>query len=130
MFLDTTGLLARWESDDQWHTAARWSWDSKIEGRCDVFTTSYVLLECANKAARRNYRRGVVEFRQGLITGNRLITPTDEDIETAWRIFQNGRPGGPAVVDLVSFQVIRRYGIRRAFTNDRHFTEAGFDPLF
>jgi predicted nucleic acid-binding protein len=30
----------------------------------------------------------------------------------------------------VSFAVMRRLGIQRAFTNDRHFREAGFETLF
>jgi predicted nucleic acid-binding protein len=39
-------------------------------------------------------------------------------------------PGGPGLVDELSFAVMRRLGLRRAFTNDQHFAAAGFDPLF
>jgi predicted nucleic acid-binding protein len=30
----------------------------------------------------------------------------------------------------VSFSVMRRLGLTRAFTNDRHFAAAGFEALF
>jgi len=33
-------------------------------------------------------------------------------------------------VDHVSFVVMRRLGVGRAFTNDRHFRAAGFETLF
>jgi predicted nucleic acid-binding protein len=33
-------------------------------------------------------------------------------------------------VDHVSFAVMRRLGISKAFTNDRHFKAAGFEPMF
>ena len=34
------------------------------------------------------------------------------------------------IVDLVSFAVLRRLGITQVFTNDKHFTAAGFEVLF
>lgn len=34
------------------------------------------------------------------------------------------------IVDHVSFLVMRRLGITEAFTNDRHFSAAGFITLF
>jgi predicted nucleic acid-binding protein len=30
----------------------------------------------------------------------------------------------------ISFTIMRRLGITRAFTNDRHFRAAGFETLF
>ena len=34
------------------------------------------------------------------------------------------------IVDQISFVVMRRLGVSRAFTNDRHFRAAGMEPLF
>jgi predicted nucleic acid-binding protein len=33
-------------------------------------------------------------------------------------------------VDHISFVVMRRLGVTKAFTNDRHFRAAGFEVLF
>lgn len=38
--------------------------------------------------------------------------------------------GGASIVDHVSFAVMRRLGLSKAFTNDRHFRGAGFETLF
>ena len=46
------------------------------------------------------------------------------------RLIVKAVPARPGIVDYVSFAVMRRLGIRQAFTNDRHFQEAGFETLF
>jgi predicted nucleic acid-binding protein len=33
-------------------------------------------------------------------------------------------------LDEVSFTIMRRMGLSKAFTNDGHFRAAGFEPLF
>ena len=59
-----------------------------------------------------------------------IIDPTAEDRSTAWAAYDRGDAGDAGIVDHVSFAVMRRLGIRQAFTNDRHFTAAGFETLF
>jgi predicted nucleic acid-binding protein len=44
--------------------------------------------------------------------------------------YDRGDASQAGIVDHVSFIVMRRVGIRQAFTNDRHFTAAGFETLF
>jgi predicted nucleic acid-binding protein len=72
----------------------------------------------------------VTQLRITLSEQNGLIHPTEDDWTRAWEEFDSGNPGDAGIVDLVSFTVMRRIGINRAFTNDRHFTAAGFEILF
>jgi len=44
--------------------------------------------------------------------------------------FDEGWADSAGVVDQVSFAIMRRLGISKAFTNDRHFRAAGFEALF
>jgi len=60
----------------------------------------------------------------------RAIQPTEEEWREAWPAYERGVIGGPGVVDLISFRIMQRLGITRAFTNDRHFQTAGFQVLF
>jgi uncharacterized protein len=41
-----------------------------------------------------------------------------------------GDQSGAGIVDHISFVVMRRLGMSKAFTNDRHFRAAGFETLF
>jgi uncharacterized protein len=130
VFLDTVGLLALWDASDQWHAAAEAAFADLSRARASLTTTSFVLLECANAAARRPYRHVVDRLRERMQSGNLLIFPTEEDWRLAWAAYGQGESGSPSVVDHVSFVVMRRLGIARAFTNDRHFQTAGFETLF
>jgi hypothetical protein len=130
VFLDTVGLLAVWDESDQWHPEAHACLAGLLAARADLVTTSFVLLECGNAAARRPYRSAVSRLRQQMELGNRLIAPTDGDWQSAWAAYEREETGGAGIVDHVSFAVMRRLGVSKAFTNDRHFRGAGFETLF
>jgi predicted nucleic acid-binding protein len=130
VFLDTVGLLAVWDEDDQWHAAAEAAYHQIVGQRLPVMTTTFVLLECGNSSARRPYRQNVCALRQALEQRQELIVPTAEDWTNAWQAYERGEAGQAGIVDHVSFSVMRRLGLTQAFTNDRHFVAAGFQVLF
>jgi predicted nucleic acid-binding protein len=130
VFLDTVGLLALWDETDQWHKAANASFSQLLTSRTNLITTSFVLLECGNAAARRPFRPAVTRLRIQMEQGNRLIVPTPEDCRAAWVAYDNERQAGAGIVDHISFVVMRRMGASKAFTNDRHFRTAGFEITF
>lgn len=130
VFLDTVGLLAAWDLRDQWHTAADTAYQELLQQGRRLLTTPLILWECGNAAARRPYRRRVNVVRQCLIQEGLLIEPLAREVEDAWAAYERGGAVQAGIVDLVSFQVMRRLGITEAFTNDRHFLAAGFTVLF
>ena len=130
VFLDTVGLLALWDKSDQWHIAAERAFTDLLTNGNELVTTTFILLECGNAAARRPYRREVDLLRAHMAAGDFLIWPTDEDWRQAWDAYRRGQADQAGIVDHVSFVVMRRLGLMRAFTNDRHFRAAGFITLF
>ena len=130
VFLDTVGLLAVWDESDQWHAAAVAAFNHIARSGAFTATTTFGLLECGNAAGRRPYRLAVGRLREALDAAHALIEPTTADWTAAWQAYDRGDSGAAGIVDQVSFLVMRRLGITRAFTNDRHFTSAGFEVLF
>lgn len=130
VFLDTVGLIAIWNRSDQWHAIATAAFTDLVQRQARLVTTPYVLLECANQAARRPYRRQVVALRQLLASRGDLIEPTVQEVDQAWLDYAAQHHGSAGIVDHVSFGVMRRLGLTEAFTNDRHFVAAGFVSLF
>jgi predicted nucleic acid-binding protein len=130
VFLDTAGLIAIWNQADQWHFNAKTAFDKITAGRRSLTTTSFILLECGNAASRRKYRLQPNKLRNKLAKSGGLVFPTDEDWENAWSAYAAEFAGQAGIVDQVSFQVMRRLGIKEAFTNDKHFEAAGFKVLF
>jgi len=130
VFADTVGLLALWDRSDQWHHAAESAFCKISEQKALIYTTTFVLLECANASARRPYRLNVNRLRIQLDRGGYLIQPTSADWQQAWEAYDKGNADRAGVVDHISFMVMRRSGISLAFTNDSHFRSAGFETLF
>jgi uncharacterized protein len=95
-----------------------------------ILTTTLVLCECGNAASRRPYRTTVDDLRSWLAAKGCLIEPTVNDLESAWTEYRAASAGAAGIVDHVSFAVMRRLGIKEAFTNDKHFQAAGFTTLF
>lgn len=130
IFLDTVGLLAIWDNTDQWHRAAMAAYSPLRKGPIEVVTTTFVLAECANAAARRPYRLAPDQMRERMARSGRLVFPTDDDWTTAWTAYRRGDAGSAGIVDQISFAVMKRLGITQAFTNDNHYRAAGLEPLF
>lgn len=130
VFLDTVGLLALWDRRDQWHIAASLAFGELADRDSDLLTTSYILAECANAAARKPYRLDVDLLRGKLEAAGMLIIPTEDDWQLAWEGYRQGHATLAGLVDHLSFAVMRRLGLTEVFTNDRHFLAAGFHPLF
>ena len=130
VFLDTVGLIAQWDMGDQWHGLAEAAYKQIVAQRKSPLTTTFILLECGNTAARRTFRSDVCALRHTLELRNELIQPTEDDWKQAWAAYERGEAAQAGIVDHVSFVIMRRLGITEAFTNDRHFQAAGFTTLF
>lgn len=74
VFADTVGLLALWDVSDQWHDSAERAFAAIVNENASLITTSFVLLECANAAARRPYRLEVDRLRTALEAAGGLFT--------------------------------------------------------
>jgi predicted nucleic acid-binding protein len=126
IFLDTVGLVALWDRKDAWHSAAKACFSRLDLKTTRLVTTSLILLECANHAARRAYRDEVTRLRDDLILAGDLYELLTDEVSQAWEDYARGTFGTAGVIDLVSFAVMRRLSSTEAFTNDRHFAAAGF----
>ena len=130
VLLDTVGLIAVWDNSDQWHRAAHACFVELQAAREELVSTTFILSECGNAAARRPYRDAVCRLREKLESSKRVIIPTEDDWRAAWQSYRAGEADAADIVDHISFVVMRRLGITKAFTNDRHFRAAGFEVLF
>jgi predicted nucleic acid-binding protein len=129
VFVDTVALVALWNDADQWHVAASAAFLRSYEQGDILVTTSCVLLECGNAMARTPRHDLVLHFRAKLQKSGHLIEPLAEDYEKAWQSFARHDAADAGIVDLISFEIMRRLHITHALTNDDHFRAAGFDVL-
>jgi predicted nucleic acid-binding protein len=90
VFLDTVGILALLDEDDQWHSAARSAFELITRNRCRTITTEYVLLECGNAASRRPYRQEISDLRNRMRDRGTVVMPTSSDVAEAWQAYDRG----------------------------------------
>lgn len=129
VFLDTVGLLALWDESDQWHEAAEGAFRRLKVQRPKLVTTTCILMQYGNAAARRPYRHAVICLHERMTEDELIVTPTEDDWRQAWIDYENDTVGQAGIVDHMSFVVMRRLGLTEAFTNDHHFRLAGFETL-
>ena len=130
VFVDTSALLALLDGDDERHDAAVETWDRLATLEPRLLTTNYVVVETL---AVSQHRLGIGAVR-GLVRDVLpaieivFVNETQHDAGVAALLAAGRRR--LSLVDCVSFEVMRRLDVGRAFAYDRHFAEQGFDgPL-
>jgi predicted nucleic acid-binding protein len=99
VFLDTVGLLAVWDKADQWHNDAEPVFLVLARSARPMLTTTLVLYECGNAAARRPYRTTVDDLRIWLAAHGWLLEPTANDLDSAWADYRGAAVGTCGIVD-------------------------------
>lgn len=126
VFVDTSAFYAVLDRDDANHPAAKEAWATLLREAATLLTTNYVLLETT---ALLQHRIGVAAAR----SFHEDMVPL---LQVDWIAAEGHRAGMEAMlaagrkklslVDCVSFQTMRQYGVRAAFCFDAHFREQGF----
>lgn len=127
IFADTSAFYALVDMDDANHGRA----DSVLAtlGDDEIVTHSYVLSQSLSLLQARFGLGSVRDFRVKVLPRiDRVVWIGASVHDAALAALVGSSPKrGVSFVDLVSFEVMRREGIRRAFAFDRDFARAGFE---
>jgi predicted nucleic acid-binding protein len=128
-FIDTSALYALLDADDRQHAQARDAWISLLQAGDHLLTSNYIIIETAALIQNRLGIEAVRAFYE-------VVLPM---IHVEWIdpiIHQSGVTAlltagrrRLSLVDCVSFELMRRLGIRCAFAFDTHFAEQGFELI-
>jgi len=131
VFLDTSGLIALVNTDDQWHRKAEMVWAELSGSGAGLITTSLVLIELADGLSRVHHRGLAMQLVDALERSSRVeIVPVDERLEErGWQLFRVREDKDWGMTDCVSMSLMADRRIRDVFTADHHFEQAGFTIL-
>lgn len=128
VFVDTSALIAYLDADDPRNPAAVGAFRDLVE-REALVTHNYVVAESA----------AVVHRRMGPVATRLLLEDVVPVLEVVWvdadlhgaavGAFLAALRRRTSLVDWVSFEAMRRLGIRRAFAFDRDFEAQGFGTI-
>lgn len=129
VFVDTSALLALLVSDDRRHADARRAFEQLERGLTALCSSSYVLVESYALLQRRLGLEAVRMMREHLAPLLQIVW-VDQDVHDAALDHVLGEQRRQvSLVDAVSFQIMTRRDISRAFAYDQHFVEAGFQLI-
>jgi predicted nucleic acid-binding protein len=128
IYIDTGPFVARYLRRDQYHQLALKAWKYLDQQPWRCYTSSFVLAETFTLLARRaSYQFAVQRARSILMSAELEIPqPTFEDELKAVSFFEKFADQSVSFVDCISFVLMQKKKIRRAFSFDRHFSLAGF----
>ena len=126
-FVDTSFYVARIMPRDQWHEKAL----RAVRPGMTFYTSAFVVNETISLLQARGFFSAALTFlREARLSLDISIVYPDAVMQSeGWDLFARWGPAGANAVDCVSFAVMRKLSIRKAFTFDEHFRTAGFDLL-
>jgi len=130
-FLDTNGWLALLNSSDALHSLAETTWTGLLKRGYSVVLTEWIIAETGNGLARTSARKQLSRA-VGMIRSSpraRLISISGQLFQRSLDLYASRPDKTWGLVDCASFLVMQDEGIHEAFTNDRHFEQAGFSCL-
>jgi hypothetical protein len=120
-FVDTGAFYALAVRDDDHHQEAAAFWRRTAPGGGFV-TSDAVLVETWTLLNARCGRREAMRYWEGVQAGVVAVLALRRgDAERAWAIANRFADQTYSIVDCLSFALMERMGIRRAFAFDRHF---------
>jgi len=129
LFVDTSAWLALYDADDGQHeNAVKKSGDIR-KSKIDLVTSDYILDESITVIRRRISHKSAVAFGESVMNSDivKIVSVTDETFFESWEMFRRYDDKKFSFTDCASFILMKKMGIRRAFTFDRHFRQAGFE---
>jgi uncharacterized protein len=128
-YVDTSAFWAILDRQDQHHAEAQERWAHLLENAATLVCTNYVLLETTTLLQSRTGMAVVRDFTQDLAPLLTVEWVTSEIHQAGVGALLGAARRHLSLTDCVSFEVMRRLGIRHAFAFDRHFREQGFEDV-
>jgi len=127
VFVDSSYFVATLAPRDQWQEQTL----GTLQPGLRFVTSAPVIDETITLLQARGFLSTALRFLQEIRANPEVeIVYLDAALQSeAWDLFCRWGGSGAGAVDCTSFAIMRRLGIKKAFTFDRHFLTAGFEIL-
>lgn len=128
-FLDTSFFIALLTKEDRFHEKADQAWKSLLESDASLVSTNYTLLETFALIQSLLGLEAVADFQRDVVPLLSLEWVDGNYHEAGLAAVLAAKRRNLSLVDCVSFEVMRRNGVKNVHTFDKHFGEHGFHCL-
>ncbi len=127
IFVDTSAIFAVLSSDDSNHEQAKQEWSNLLTREEELVSTNYVLVEVIALVQRRLGMEAIRIFETDVVSVLEIDWVSEVQHRTAMRKMLAASNRQLSLVDFVSFDAMRRLGIKTAFAFDEDFVQQGFE---
>jgi uncharacterized protein len=128
-FIDTSFFIALLTKEDRFHAKADQAWRTLLESDDSLVSTNYTLLETFSLIQNRLGLEAVTDFQRDVVPLLSLEWVDENCHEAGLAAVLAAKRKNLSLVDCVSFEVMRRNGVKNVLTFDKHFREHGFHCL-
>lgn len=129
IFIDTSAFIAVLNSHDLHHSRARQKWEELVSGENSLLCSNYILVETLALVQSRFGMDGLRIFQEDIVPILTIEWIDESAHKAAASSLLAANNRDLSLVDCVSFETMRRLGIKTVFTFDKHFREQGFKCL-
>ena len=129
ILIDTSAFIATLDHRDVQHASASECWRSLVIQEIPKICNSYILLETFALIQKRQGLSAVRDFQQDVVPFLHIEWLTEKEHITALDSLVSFNQRRLSLVDCSAFATMRRRGIRKVFTFERHFAIQGFEVI-
>ena len=129
IYVDTSAFLAVVHSGDDQHERAFQTWQNLIENNERLMCNNYVLVESIALVQHRVGMEALAILHNEIIPYMEIEWLDESLHNTIVDLALTTNRRQLSLVDLSSFDTMRRHNINTAFTFDSHFHEQGFEVI-
>lgn len=131
IYIDTGAFIAKYLAKDQGHETAIEKWNQIHSSNEICVTSNFVLDETFTLLGRWAGYAFAAEKATFIYASNRftILRPDQTDELAAIVLLEKYADQNISFTDCISFCLMKNKRIKRAFTFDKHFKYAGFEPF-
>ncbi len=127
VLVDSSAFYAFLDKANAAHETVLAAWDGAVAAGDSMVATNYIVAETAALCQRRLGMEATREFLVEVVPVLQMHWVDQETHDAGVASLLAAGRRDLSLVDCISFAVMRRLGLRRAFTLDPHFRDQGFD---
>lgn len=128
-YIDTSALIAVLDVDDEHFPRAEKKWKELIQNNSTLICSNYILVETIALVQNRLGIEALRVLQEDVIPVLTIEWISEANHQSGISNVISAGKRNISLVDYVSFDVMRRLGIKTAFTFDKHFKEQGFSCI-
>jgi len=129
IYIDTSAFLAVLDADDKNHVSAGKTWEDLINKEEPFICGSPVLIETNALVQHRLGVKAVKIFHEDIFPILSIEWADESVYRAGMSSVLTAAQKKLSLVDCMSFEIMRRLGVKRVFAFDKHFKEQGFQCL-